>query len=67
MKARRTARAARFRATASALVPYEAEVDGERWTVRINDFPAEPLYTLLVEGVEEEDLDAWPSAWTRPG
>lgn len=67
MKGPRTARAVSFRKTASALVPYEAEVDGERWAVRVNDFPAEPLYTLLVDGVEVEDLDAWPRAWARPG
>jgi hypothetical protein len=63
----RTARAVTFRRTASAEVPYEADVDGRRWTVRINDFPAERLYTLLVDGEPVEDLDAWPPAWRRPG
>jgi hypothetical protein len=35
-------------------------------TIRVNDFPAEPLYTLLVDGEEVEDLEDWPEAWTRP-
>jgi hypothetical protein len=64
---KRTTREVSFRRTASAERPYEAEVDGRRWTVRVNDFPAEPLYTLLVDGEPVEDLDAWPPAWRRPG
>ena len=59
-------RSVAWRRTASAEQPYEAEVDGQRWTVRVNDFPAEPLYTLLIDGARVEDLDAWPIAWERP-
>jgi hypothetical protein len=32
----------------------------------VNDFPAEPLYTLIVDGVDRDDLEDWPSAWTNP-
>jgi hypothetical protein len=55
-----------WRRTGSAEHPYEAEVDGRRWTIRVNDFPAERLYTLFVEGEPVEDLEAWPPAWKRP-
>lgn len=55
-----------WRRTGSGEIPYEAEVDGRRWTLRVNDFPAEPLYTLLVDGEPAGDLDAWPPAWRRP-
>ena len=55
-----------WRRTASAEQPYEADIDGRRWTVRVNDFPAEPLYTLLIEGVAAGDLDEWPAPWVRP-
>jgi hypothetical protein len=61
-----TARPIVWRRTKSAEHPYEAEVDGRRWTVRVNDFPAEPLYTLLVDGEPAEDLEEWPAAWRRP-
>lgn len=44
---------------------WEAEVDGARWSVRLGDFPAEPLYTLLVEGREVASFDDWPPAWRR--
>ncbi|WP_433204686.1 hypothetical protein ACQP00_36385 [Dactylosporangium sp. CS-047395] len=46
--------------------PYHAEVDGRTLTVRVNDFPAEPLYTLIVDGAEHADLDDWPRVWRRP-
>ncbi|MEV6924878.1 hypothetical protein AB0M46_10260 [Dactylosporangium sp. NPDC051485] len=46
--------------------PYLAEVDGRQLTVRVNDFPAEPLYTLIVDGAELAGLDDWPGAWLRP-
>ena len=35
-----------WRTSPSAEFPYEAEHEGRRWRVRINDFPLEPLYTL---------------------
>lgn len=46
--------------------PYETKVDGVRWQIRVNDFPAEALYTLLIAGQEREDYDEWPSRWRRP-
>jgi hypothetical protein len=63
----RAARRVSWRRTGSAERPYEADVDGRRWTVQVNDFPAAALYTLLVDGAPVEQLEAWPSAWTRPG
>ncbi len=53
--------------TADAELPFAAEIGGERWRVRVNDFPAEPLYTLIVDGREQIDLDDWPDAWCKPG
>ncbi len=46
--------------------PYEADVHGRRFTIRVNDFPAEPLYTLIADGRELLDLEDWPSRWVRP-
>jgi hypothetical protein len=31
--------------------------------IRLNDFPAEPLYTLLCDRVPIESVDNWPPAW----
>jgi hypothetical protein len=46
--------------------PYRAVIDGSTLVIRVNDFPAEPLYTLLINDEEVEDLEDWPSAWVRP-
>lgn len=49
------------------MVPYEADVGGARWRVRVNEFPEEPsLYSLLVGDEVVEELMEWPAAWTRP-
>lgn len=47
--------------------PYAADVRGRHLTIRVNDFPAEPLYTLIADGVELVDMDDWPKAWVKPG
>jgi hypothetical protein len=47
--------------------PYRAVAGGAELVVQVNDFPAEPLYTLLVNGQPGPDLEDWPAAWTRPG
>jgi hypothetical protein len=52
--------------TADVNHPYEARVDGHDWLIRLGDFPAEPLYTLLVDGAEIGSFDTWPESWTRP-
>ena len=46
--------------------PYRADVDGAHWLLRLNDFPAEPLFTLVIDGVDVGDLESWPAAWQRP-
>jgi hypothetical protein len=45
---------------------YTANVDGQHLAIYLGDFPAEDLYTLLVEDVPVEALNDWPAAWVRP-
>jgi len=52
--------------TGDAEFAYQALVEGRTFTIRINDFPDEPLYSLLVEDQELEDLEDWPPAWVEP-
>ena len=52
--------------TADVDEPYSALVDGRAWALRLGDFPAEPLYTLFVDGESVGAFDTWPEAWTRP-
>ncbi|HWD28585.1 MAG TPA: hypothetical protein VG387_15545 [Rhizomicrobium sp.] len=44
---------------------YVTRVKGKRWTVRLNDFPDEPLYTLIVGGDEILHFDDWPTEWIK--
>lgn len=46
---------------------FVAEVEGQRWQIRLGDFPAEAMYTLVVDGEEVMSFDDWPGAWRRPG
>lgn len=46
--------------------PYQAMIGGHQWILRINDFPAEPFYTLFIDGDVKLDFDDWPFSWKRP-
>jgi hypothetical protein len=52
------------------VILYEMPFRGRRLRVRANDYPAEPMYTLLVgepgAEVAAVDLERWPSSWIRP-
>lgn len=52
--------------TGDGVVPYRAEFQGRELMIRVNDFPAEPLYSVISEGQNLGDLEDWPSAWIRP-
>ena len=51
--------------TARAEFPFSARHNGQKMSVRINDFPAEPMYTLIVGESEIANFDDWPQAWTK--
>lgn len=55
-----------WRKTADPQHPYAAEFEGEKCVIRLNDFPDEHLYTLIINGVEVTDFDDWSVQWTRP-
>jgi len=42
-----------------------ARLGAETWTVRVNDFPEEHLYTLFVNDEELGSFDEWPRQWSR--
>jgi hypothetical protein len=45
---------------------YTAVVGNSEWKIRINDFPAEPLYTLIVDCSEIIHFNDWPKEWVKP-
>ena len=48
------------------LYPYRAEHEGVECLIRINDFPDDHLYTLIVNDREVVHFDDWPLCWSRP-
>jgi len=46
--------------------PFRTHVGERVITIRVNDFPAEPFYTMSIDGEEVEDFDDWPDAWVKP-
>ena len=44
--------------------PYKSRHNGVDLSLRLNDFPAEHLYTL-VTGDSVVHFDDWPKAWTK--
>lgn len=45
--------------------PWETQWNGNSLKLRLNDFPEEPLYTLLESGHALGQIDDWPANWKR--
>lgn len=46
--------------------PFQLELDRRLVLIRLGDFPVEPMYTLVVDGVDVDEFDGWPHRWERP-
>jgi hypothetical protein len=44
---------------------WRAQLGTQTWTVRVNDFPEEHLYTLFVDDKELGNFNEWPRQWSR--
>jgi hypothetical protein len=58
-------RAVAWTTTADLDSPWAAEVDGARWQARLNDFPDEIMYSLIVDGAVVGAFHDWPETWQR--
>lgn len=47
-------------------IVYEVSIERSEGKIRMSDFPDEPLYTLLVDGVEVIHFNDWPERWSKP-
>jgi hypothetical protein len=48
-----------------ALEPWISQMGKTRWAIRLNDFPEEHLYTLLINGRTIGGFDDWPPEWAK--
>ncbi len=55
-----------WRKSADGEFPFIARCGAGELASRLNDFPAEPLYTLIVDGKAATDFDDWPAHWSKP-
>lgn len=44
---------------------FRTNVGGADAWIRMNDFPDEPLYTLIVSGTEVIHFNDWPAKWRK--
>jgi hypothetical protein len=51
--------------TGDAIEPWRSQVGPNQWTLRINDFPDEHLYTLSINGRTVGGFDDWPPEWAK--
>ncbi len=50
----------------NAEIPFQKSIGEYFCQVRVNNFPEESLYSLLVNGKVVSEMDYWPSKWKKP-
>lgn len=59
----RTAQTIVWEKTGRGEYPLRATIDGREALIRVNDFPDEPIYSIIIAGQSVGELEDWPPAW----
>jgi len=59
------ARQLSWRSTGNPIYPWSIDIDGISWRIRINDFPDELMYSLMIGSENAGDFHDWPETWQR--
>ncbi len=51
--------------TENSEFPFQIDYNGHKFQLRINDFPDEHMYSLIVDSIFVCDFDDWPKNWKR--
>lgn len=54
-----------WRRTGDAEQPWATENEGQAWRVRLNDFPDDLMYTLIINDAVIGKFHDWPRSWQR--
>lgn len=54
-----------WRPTGDVMELWSSQLGRNRWSLQLNDFPAEHLYTLLINGRTVGRFDDWPAEWLK--
>ena|SRR5579864_6528079 len=54
-----------WRPTGDVMEPWRSQLGRNLWSLRLNDFPEEHLYTLLINGRSAGSFDDWPAEWLK--
>ena len=54
------------RSIKNGCIPYVSKNYINQYSIKVNDFPDEPLYTLISYKNEKIHFDDWPPFWDRP-
>ena len=54
-----------WKSTTNPDFPWCAEIDGKNWQVRLNDFPDDVMYSLVIDGMMIGSFHDWPGTWHR--
>src|SRR5262245_2462600 len=52
--------------TGDPFLPFRVDYRGVLCRIRLNNFPDDQLYTLMVDGSAMVSFSTWPSRWLRP-
>lgn len=47
------------------ILPYKTSLDKRELFLQINNFPDEPMYSIIEQGQVIENVEDWPDCWTR--
>jgi uncharacterized protein YjaG (DUF416 family) len=60
------ARTVEWKSSNNAECPWTTSVEGQQWSVRLNDFPDDYMYSLVIDGADVGSFHDWPETWSRP-
>ena len=56
-----------WESTGDVIYPYQATLGESTLKIRLNDFPEEIMYSLLIDNQDMVDFEDWPQTWKKLG